>query len=399
MRDFLNYSEVRGLAKRQLPHGLFEYIDRGTEDENGLRRNRHAFDSVRIRPRVLTGSGGPRTQSVSIFGHTCDIPIVVAPTAMAGLVWYQGEIELAKAAAASGIPFCAAMQAISSVEEITAASPGQVWFQLYFFGENEQFSEELARDLSQRAWNNGVRTLVVTVDMPVPGNREYRIRNGFEMPIRYSARNLYDVAAHPRWTVGVFARYLAAGRVPAFANYPIDHRCSILSRKKPLGLMPGLSWDHIRRLRDTWKGNFVVKGILRPDDAILAAKMGADGIVVSDHGGRRFDSAVAPIQVLAEIVDEVGQQLTVIVDSGIRRGSDILKFLAMGAKAVMIGRGLLYGTAVGGMSGANRMIEILRRELDTAMAMTGCIHIRDLNRDYLEISRSWGGHDRRGDLR
>nr|WP_249805695.1 alpha-hydroxy acid oxidase [Bradyrhizobium sp. 76] len=341
----------------------------------------------------MTGSGSPRTQSVSIFGHTCDMPIVVAPTAMAGLVWYQSERELAKAAAASGIPFGAAMQAISSVEEITAASPGQVWFQLYFFGENEQSSEELARDLSRRAWNKGVRTLVVT--MPVPGNREYRIRNGFEMPIRYSARNLYDVAAHPRWTVGVFARYLAAGRGPAFTNCPVYHRCSILSRKKPLGLMPGLSWDHIRRLRDTWKGNFVVKGILRPDDAILAAKRGADGIVVSDHGGRRFDSAVAPIQVLAEIVDEVGQQLTVIADSGVRRGSDILKFLAMGAKAVMIGRGLLYGTAVGGMSGATRMIEILRRELDTVMAMTGCIHSRDLNRDYLEISGSWGDHDRR----
>lgn len=395
MQDFLNYWELRELARRRLPHGLFEYIDRGTEDENSLRRSRHAFDAVRIRPQVLTGSGGVRTQSVSIFGQTYDAPIVVAPTAMAGLVWYRGEIELAKAAASTGIPFCAAMQAISAVEEITAASRSQVWFQLYFFGENEQFAEELSRDLSQRAWNNGVRTLVVTVDMPVPGNREYRIRNGFEMPIKYSARNLYDVTVHPRWTLGVVARYLAAGRVPAFANYPVDHRCSILSRKKPLRLMPGLSWDHVRRLRDAWKGNFVVKGILRPDDAILAAKMGADGIVVSDHVGRRFDSAVAPIEVLPEIVDAVGRQLTVIADSGIRRGSDILKLLAMGAKAVMIGRGLLYGTAVGGMTGASRMIEILRRELDTTMAMTGCTHIRDLNRDYLEMPGSWGGDDRR----
>ncbi|MCA6113054.1 alpha-hydroxy acid oxidase [Bradyrhizobium cenepequi] len=173
--------------------------------------------------------------------------------------------------------------------------------------------------------------------------------------------------------------------MPAFANYPAPYRSSILGEGKALSYAPNLGWEHMHRLRDLWKGNLVLKGILRVEDAILATRLGADGIVVSNHGGRNLDSAVAPIEVLAEIVDTVGQQITVFADSGVQRGSDILKLLAVGAKAIMLGRSLLYGTAVGGMSGASRMIGILRRELDTAMAQSGCKDIRELDRTLLQL--------------
>ncbi|UVO35801.1 alpha-hydroxy-acid oxidizing protein [Bradyrhizobium arachidis] len=377
--SFLNYAELRQLARRRLPRIIFDFIDRGTEDEHALRRNRNALDSVRIRPRALRG-GGVRNQATSLFGQNCDTPIIVAPTAFAGLVWYQGELELAKAAAANGMPFCAATEALTPVEEIAAASNGPIWFQLYLWEK-----EEFTRDLLERVWSSGVRTLLVTCDNSVSANREYNIRSGFGMPLRYSTRNLCDVAFHPRWALGVFARYLATGSVPTFANYPAAYRSSILSRNtKALRYQP-IGWDHIRWIRDLWKGNLILKGILRADDAILGAKLGADGVVVSNHGGRNLDGAVAPIEVLAEIVDAVGKQLTVIADSGVQRGSDILKLLAVGAKAVMIGRGLLYATAVGGSSGASRMVGILQRELDIALGMSGCNDIGELDRSLIEM--------------
>lgn len=383
MNDFLNHRELRELTKRRLPRGLFEYIDRGTEDENALRRNRNALDAVRIKPRVLTG-GHARTQAISLFGETHETPMIVAPTAFAGLVWYRGEIELAKAAGANGMPFCTSTDAITAVEEIAAASAGPVWLQLYMWEK-----EEFTRDFLKRAWDSGVRTLVITCDNAVASNREYNSRNGFGMPFRFSTRNVRDVALHPRWAVGVFARYLATGRVPAFANHPAEYRSSIFSssifKSKGLGYNLDFGWEDIRRLRDLWKGNLVLKGLLRVDDAILAAKYGADGIVVSNHGGRNLDSAVAPIEVLADIVDAVGEKIAVIADSGVRRGSDILKLLAAGAKAVMLGRILLYGTAVGGMSGASHTIGILRRELKVAMGMSGCRDLCQMDRSLLEM--------------
>lgn len=379
MIAFLNYSEARSLARRRLPRGIFQYIDRGTEDEVGLLHNRRALDAVRIRPRVLTGDR-PHSQAVSLFGEAYDAPMIVAPTAFAGLVWYQGEIELAKAAAAQGIPLCAATDAISSVEEVAAASKRPIWFQLYLW-KNDEFTHGLL----QRVWQSGVRTLVVTCDTAVGPNREYNVHNGFDMPFRFSASNVCDAALHPRWVLGVLARYMATGDVPGFANYPAGFHRNIFAAGKELPYDRDLSWEHIRRLRDVWKGNLVLKGILRVEDALVAAKIGADGIVVSNHGGRNLDSAVAPIEVLADIVDAVGEQITVLADSGVRRGSDVLKLLAVGAKAVMLGRMPLYGTAAGGMSGASQTIQILRRELDIAMKLSGCRNVREVDRSVLDM--------------
>lgn len=384
MSGFLNHAELRELARRRLPRAVFEYIDRGTEDEVGLRHNRQAFESVRIRPRVLTG-GGTRSQSITLFGQAFDLPLIAAPTACAGLVRYRGEVELARATAANGMPFCAALEAIDSLEDITAASEGTVWFQVYVWQ-----SQELVRDLLARAWRLGVRTLVVTLDSPVASKREYNQRNGFGMPFHFSARNVCDVALHPRWTVGVLGRYLASGTVPSHANYPQEHRSTIFAARKPVAYEEDLRWEHMHWLRDQWKGNLVLKGILHPGDATLAAQLGADGIVVSNHGGRTFDSAVAPIEVLPEIARAVGDRMTILADSSVRRGSDVLKLMAAGAKAVMVGRMLLYATAVDGMAGASRAVGMLRSEIDAALAMSGCQDIRSADASLLA---GGGGND------
>lgn len=379
--DFQNFSEARALAKRQLPKGIFEYIDRGAEDENALASNRSAFDEVKIRPFVLKGSATPRSTKITLFGVEYTSPLIVTPTAFAGLVRYRGELELAHAAARFGIPYCAATEAISSVEEIADASPAAVWFQLYLWNK-----EQVSYDLMDRAWSKGARTLVLTADTAVMPKREFNRRNGFDIPFRFSSRNVWDVATHPGWALGVLVRYLATSGMPNYANYPPEYRKNLLKRGvgPSLDLMPDLSWQHVREVRRRWKGNLVVKGILRTEDALQARDAGADGIVVSNHGGRMCDSAVAPITVLREITDSVGAELTVLADSSVRRGSDVFKLIASGAKAVLVGRSMLYGTAAAGQDGAMQMMKILSDELGMTMDLSGCRALSEIGEHMLD---------------
>ena len=378
--NFLNFSEARQLVKSRLPRGLFEYIDRGTEDEQAIRANRVSFDRWKIKPRVL-GARTSRSTGITLFGQDYSSPIVVAPTAFAGLVRFRGETELARAAAEFGIPFCAATEAITSMEDIAGASETPIWFQLYLWNE-----AKVSYALIERAWHLGVRTLVVTVDTPVMPKREFNTRNGFDVPIRFSARNIFDVATHPRWTLGVLGRYFVSSGLPNFANYPEQYRHGFLRKREAdsLHLMPDLSWDHMKDIRARWKGNLIIKGILRADDALRARAMGADGVVISNHGGRNLDFAVSPIDVLREISDCVGESMTVLADSSVQRGSDVFKLLANGAKAVMVGRSVLYGTAAGGRAGAKRMMQILTDELGLTMDLSGCQSISEIEQDLLE---------------
>ncbi|MBN9235907.1 MULTISPECIES: alpha-hydroxy acid oxidase [Phyllobacteriaceae] len=378
--DFQNFMEVRAIAKRRLPRGIFEYIDRGAEDERALKSNRLAFDRVKIRPYVLRGAATPRSTSVCLFGSEFVTPLIVSPTAFAGLVHYRGEIELARAAADFGIPFCAATEAITSVEEIARASPVPVWFQLYLW-DNQAVSYELM----DKAWTTGSRTLVLTVDTPVMPKREFNRRNGFDIPFRLSSKNIFDVALHPVWACGVLGRYLVTSGLPNFANYPQKYRKNLLRRggAPSLNLMPELNWDHVRHVREHWKGTLVIKGILRKEDAHKAADIGAEGVVISNHGGRMFDSAVPPIEVLKEIADSVGHELTVLADSSIQRGSDIFKLIAAGAKAVLVGRSMLYATAAGGRQGAMQMMQILSDELAMTMDLSGCRTLADIDESML----------------
>ncbi|QTD94925.1 alpha-hydroxy acid oxidase [Burkholderia anthina] len=379
MSALLNYHDFRQAAKRRLPRGIFEYVDRGTEDETCISHNRRALDAIRIKPSMLT-AGRTRALETTLFGERVSMPLVVAPTACAGLVWHRGEVSLAKAAAKAGIPFCAATEAISAIDEIVEAAGGNVWFQLYVW---DDWSRTLA--LLDRAWQAGVRTLLLTVDGPVAAKREHNIRNGYGMPFRLSPRNVTDTLCHPRWLVGTLGRYLLEGRLPRHENYPEPYRQALIQyRKKPeLKVEAALSWDHVSRLRRRWQGNLVLKGIMNLEDARNAIGAGCDGIVVSNHGGRNLDSCAAPAQVLAEIADCTGSHLTVLCDSGVQRGSDAVKLLALGAKGVMIGRGFLYGTAAGGEAGALAIADMFRRELDTTMAMIGAQSIGDIRRNQL----------------
>jgi isopentenyl diphosphate isomerase/L-lactate dehydrogenase-like FMN-dependent dehydrogenase len=381
-----NNEDLRLAAKRALPRGLYEYIARGSEDETSLRRNRLALDSVKLCPRVFVDVEG-RNQKTTVLGKEQAMPLIIAPTGAAGLMWYQGEIALARAAAQAGIPFTVSTSSITSMEKIAAASHARLWFQLYVWPD---FS--MAEQLMNRAESAGYDTLMVTVDTVVNPNREYNSRNSFNVPIRFNARNTIDVCRHPQWLVRVFLRYLLNSGMPQFENYPDEMRMSMSGNRTGKWTVTkkseNLSWDDLSRLRDRWKGSLVVKGIMDADDAELAVARGVDGIVVSNHGGRNLDCVRAPIEVLADIVKRVGSKVDVLADSGYTRGSDVVKALALGAKAVMVGRSPLYGLASGGESGAFESIGFYRDEIDRVLAFLGVKDVRDLRGRHVHLDSS-----------
>jgi (S)-mandelate dehydrogenase len=374
MRPFLNVEEARQRARRRLPRGLFEYIDRGTEDEISLSDNRRALDAVKLVPKALVDVSA-RSVETTILGRKHASPMIVAPTAVAGLVWHDGEIELAKAAAAAGIPFCVSTQSITSVERIAAESGARIWFQLYVWKNRER---TLA--LIERAERAGAEALVLTVDTAVTPKREYNIRNGFGIPIRPSFRSGIDALMHPLWFTHVFLKYLRRTGIPTYAHYPDEFRTQV-GRQAIAGeisLATDVSWEDVRILRRHWKGHLILKGVLSPVDARKAVDYGVDAIVVSNHGARNLDCAIGPTEVLPMIADSVGHRLTVLADSGVRRGSDIAKFIALGAQGVLVGRSVLYGVALGGAAGAGAVLEILRSELETTMGFLGATAVSEL---------------------
>ncbi len=379
--DALNVEEVRRLARRCLPRGIFDYVDRGAEDEVGLGHLRAAFDAITFNPHVLRDVS-ERSLATSLLGRAQPMPIAIAPTAAAGLVWHDGEIALARAAAAAGIPFCIATGSITAMERIAAESSGQLWFQLYMWHDRA-----LSHALIDRARAAGIETLVLTVDTAALPNREYNTRNGFEIPIRASLRGGLDMMLHPRWVWQVLLRYVRAEGIPTYQHYPPGFRAKITRKAtwEQVRLADTLTWDDLAELRRRWHGRLVLKGILRPDDARRAAEAGVDAIVVTNHGARNLDGAVPPIRVLPAIADAVRGRVGIIADSGIRRGSDIVKLLALGADAVLIGRAALYGTAVAGEAGARHVLEILRKEMDTTLAFLGCASLDALDASFVNL--------------
>lgn len=376
-----NIADLRAIARRRLPKGIFEFVDRGAEDEVSLRNNRAAFDRIRLRPRVLVDVSR-RNQEITLFGHRQKMPIAIAPTGAAGILWHEGEIALARAAAAAGIPFTLATGSLTAMEKVVERAGGRLWFQLYMYADRS-----LSYQLVERAKAAGLEGLVVTVDSPVFSNREYNLRNGFTIPLSYTPRNIADVLRHPRWLAGVLSRYLLTTGMPRYENYPDAVKSSITARPmgRALKLNDSLTWEDVRVLRKRWPRTLMVKGILRSRDAALAADCGADAVIVSNHGGRVVDGALAPIEALPEVVDAVGKRIPVIVDSGFRRGTDVVKALALGASAVLIGRATLYGTAAAGEAGAARAITFFREEIDRTLALLGCGSIDALNREYLAL--------------
>ena len=387
--DAQNIFDLREMAKRRLPRWLFEWLDRGTEDEVALRGNREAFEGIRLVPRSLVNVSG-RSLETTLFGKTHKLPIGIAPTGAAGLLRYQGELDVARAARDAGIPFSLATGSITSMEKIAGEAGGTLWMQLYMWPDRE-----LSLDLVRRARSSGFEALLVTVDGVVDGNREYNKRNGFTVPFRYNRKNALDVLAHPGWLVNVLLRYLANGGMPRRENYPeVLRRTKITTgyANSEATKTDSLDWDDLKALRDAWPGKLLVKGILHPDDAERCVEHGADGVVISNHGGRNCDVAPAPIEVLPQIVAAVGHKTTVIMDSGIRRGTDVVKALALGAKMVLIGRSTLYGVVAAGEAGARRALDIYRSEIGRTMAQIGCNSIDEIDASRVLGSPGEGVH-------
>jgi isopentenyl diphosphate isomerase/L-lactate dehydrogenase-like FMN-dependent dehydrogenase len=310
------------------------------------------------------------------------MPIAIAPTGSAGLTWYEGEIALARAAARAGIPFTLATGSMTAMEKVASEAGGTLWFQLYMWPDRS-----LSHKLVDRAKAAGFEALVVTVDSPVPPAREYNLHNGFTLPFSITPRNAVDMLTHPRWLLNVLSRYVLTTGMPRYQNYPTEMKQKItaLPMGRSMALNDTLTWADLRELRRRWPHRLLAKGILTAEDAVLAVDAGADGVIVSNHGGRVVDGTRAPIEILPEVVNAVGQRAAVIVDSGFRRGTDIVKALALGAKAVLIGRATLYGTAAGGEAGAARVLSLLEQEIDRALALLGCATISSLDPDHLVL--------------
>lgn len=385
-----NIHDLREMARRRLPRGVFEFVDRGTEDESALRNNRAAFERIRLRPRTLVDVSG-RSQEITLFGKKQPMPIVVGPTGTAGLLSYGGEVAVARAAAAAGIPFTVATNSMTSMETIAEQAGGRLWFQLYMWSDRS-----LSHQIVERAKGVGFEALMVTVDGAAPSNREYNYRNGFEIPIHFNARNVTDVLGRPGWLARVFLRQILAHGMPRFENYPPEVMDGLMARtlKKSILKNDSLNFDDLRVLRKLWPGTLMVKGMLHPEDAAKAADCGADAVIVSNHGGRNLDGSPAPIDVLPEILDAAGKRLTVMVDSGVRRGTDVVKALALGAAAVLVGRAPLYGVAAAGEAGAARALAIFREEIDRVMALLGVSRVAELDRRYLLMPEADGGDPR-----
>jgi (S)-mandelate dehydrogenase len=384
-RQALNIEDLRRMAKRRLTKALFDFCDKGSEDQIAMRDNRLALDRIKLRPRIMRDISG-RNPGIKLFGKQHGLPLIIGPTGPAGFVWYRGETEVARAAAKANIPFTLASTSNTAMEKVHENGCGTQWFQLYVWRD-----AEAAFVTIQRALDAGFEGLVVTVDSPVYNNREIDVRNGLVFPPRVTLKTAIDSLKHPRWLVGTAGRYyLAEGKLPAFSNIHVPEEAKAeatgyVSAKSSsfLNRNETLTWDFLKRVRDAWPHKLLVKGVLHPDDAVTAADCGADGIFVSNHAGNVNDTAVTPWDALPAIRQAVGDRLTIIADSGVRRGSDVLKGLALGADVIAIGRATLYGVGAAGEAGATRALEILESEITRTMAVLGVTDIPSIGREHI----------------
>ncbi len=380
-RKALNIEDLRRMAKRRLTKAIFQFIDRGSEDDIALRHNRAALERIKLVSRVLNDTSN-RDPAITLFGKPQALPLVIGPTGPAGYAWYRGETALACAAAKAGIPFTIASTSNTAMEDVLANGGGTQWYQLYVWRDMEASMVAV-----ERARDAGFKALVLTVDSTIPYNREFDIRNGMTFPVRITPRNTIDTLLHPRWLFGTLGHYvLAERRMPRYVNIQIPDTFSPTEVRGFLVKNDTLDWDFLRRVRDMWPRTLIVKGILHPDDAVMAVDCGVDGVIVSNHGGIASDAAPAPIDVLPAVAAAVGGRATIIVDSGFRRGSDVLKGVALGANAVIIGRAMLYGVAAAGEAGATRALEILDAEIRRTMGVMGVTDIAALGRDHVLLS-------------
>ncbi|HET7331980.1 alpha-hydroxy acid oxidase [Dyella sp.] len=371
-----NVADLRELAKRRVPRAFFEYADRGSYDEVTLRANRAAFERIALRQRVM-GNVDNRSLATDIVGQPVSMPLAIAPTGLTGLQHGGGEILGARAAEKAGIPFCLSTMSICSIEQVRAATGRPFWFQVYVMRDRG-----FTRDLIQRAKAAECSALMLTADLTIQGQRHREIKNGLSVPPKITLRNILDMASKPRWAWSML-------RAPSrsFGNLQgrIDNTDSLTTLAQWIANQfdPTLEWKDLEWIRELWPGKLIIKGILDARDARIAAEHGVDAIVVSNHGGRQLDGAPATIEVLPSIVQAVGDRTQVLFDSGIQSGQDLLKALAYGAHAGLIGKAFLYGLGAMGEAGVSKAIELIRKELSVSMALTGQTDVRRVSPDII----------------
>jgi (S)-mandelate dehydrogenase len=373
IENALNIDELREIARRRLPRFAFDYVDGGAEDEATLRRNRESFEELRFRPRTLNDVS-KRDTATRILGQPAAFPAIVGPTGLNGIQWRDGDLQMARAAAGAGLPFAMSTVSMSYIEDLVRETSGRLWLQGYVFRERQ-----ITDRLIDRADAAGVEALIITSDFPTAGKRERDLRSGLLPKQEFPLATKLDILLHPGWLLTV------ATRKPRFVNVEreLEPGANVNAFVGHGMFDPSLNWDDLARFRERWKRKLLLKGVLRADDAERAVRIGVDGVWLSNHGGRQMDRAVSGMDALPEVVAALGSRTTVIVDGGVRRGSDIAKAVACGAVAVALGRAPVYGLGAGGQAGAARALEILRDEFDRTLALTGCRSVADLTPDLI----------------
>lgn len=380
LRRSVSVADLRAIARRRLPRGVFDYVDGGAEDERTLAANCESYARIEFTPRVLrdVASIDPATR---LLGRNLPFPLVLAPTGFTRIVHPEGELAVARAAARAGVPYTLSTLSTRSIEEIAACSDGPKWFQVYVWRDRG-----LVKELIERAAQASFETLVVTVDTAVLGRRERDLRRGYTLPPKIGVGTLLDGVIHPAWTWRfVRAEPIRFGNV---VGRDVGDGTGAVSLAQYVNSQfdPSLSWQDVQWMRSVWQGPFVIKGIQTVDDAVLAADAGAQAVALSNHGGRQLDSAPAAIDLVAPVADAVGDRIEIICDGGIRRGSDIVKAIALGARACMAGRCYLYGLGAAGERGVDHVLRLLNDDVRRTMALIGASNTRDVTREFIKPS-------------
>jgi L-lactate dehydrogenase (cytochrome) len=372
LRKYLSLDDFEVAARRRLPKFLYGYIAGAVETDAALADNRRAFAEYGFVPRVLKDVSG-RNQTTTLFGKSYAAPFGIPPMGSAALCAYRGDVVLTRAAAAMNVPMCLSASSLITLEDVRRENPA-AWYQAYLAGDASRIEP-----LVDRVAAAGYDTFVVTADVPVSSNRENNIRNGFQVPLAITPRLAWDIATHPHWLFGVWARTLMNFGMPHFENMDAVRGPPVLAKSlmRNIGKRDQLAWKHVELIRKRWNGKLVIKGLIAPADARIARESGVDGVIVSNHGGRQLDGTVSALRTLPEIARDAGG-MTVMLDGGIRRGTDVLKALALGAQFVFVGRPLLYAAMVGGEAGVSRALTLLRDEVDRDMALLGIRSISEI---------------------
>lgn len=375
-----NIEDLRSIAKSRLPRIAWDFLDGGAEDNLTLDNNRDVFRRIRFRPHTLIDVA-KRSANTEIFGKTFKAPFGIAPTGAAGIYGFKADSAMARAARDAGLPFILSTASFEPLEAVAKAADGAtLWFQLYM-AKNRVPVEKLVT----RALNAGFEALVLTADVAAMGNREQNRRNGFTTPLKLNLRNIIDGALHPRWSFDVFLRTLFDSGVPRYQNVSNDANARIVDSKVAefQERREEVNWEDFRWLREFWPRKLFIKGIVRGDDALKAQQLGADGVFISNHGGRQLDGIISPLEAIREIRAAAGDNFMVMADGGFRRGADIIKAVALGANMAFVGRPMLYGISAGGEDGARHALKILQSEIDRVLALCGVCSINELNPDLL----------------